>query len=184
MNTRIAATVIAITLLATGCSSDDTTATPTPDPTPSATITEAPTPEPEVTATEPAQEPTSDPAAPVAYDDYTIATEALEGGFPDAVDTYGADEVFAAVVRNEAPITVGVNDIPTATLVEGAIESCAMLDAGATFDDVFMASIVDMPEDNSTNDLANFAWSIVLTSVDTHCPQHLEAREAWYGSGH
>lgn len=181
MNTKTVGPVILAALLISGCSSADDSATLAPDPTPSATSSAPATPKPEATTTEAAQEPAE---APVAYDDYTIATEAREGGFPAAIQTYGADQVFAAVVRNDAAITVGAASIPQDVLVQSAVDSCALLDQGMTFDEVFMDAAVDMPQDNEANDFGNFAWSIILTAVDTHCPQHVEARDAWYASGH
>lgn len=184
MNTKTVGTVILAALLIAGCSSADDSATPAPDPTPSATSSAPSTPEPEATTTEAAQEPAEAPEAPAAYDDYTIATEAREGGFPAAIATYGADQVFAAVVRKDAAITVGAASIPQDVLVQSATDSCALLDQGMTFDEVFIDAAVDMPQDNEANDFGNFAWSMILTAVDTHCPQHIEARDAWYTSGH
>lgn len=185
MNRKMAGAVVVVALLTAGCSSGEDAATPAPDPTPSTTTSMAPTsdPTPEPT-TEAAQEPEEETHAPVAYDDYTVATEAREGGFPAAIQTYGADQVFAAVVRNDAAITVGAASIPQDVLVQSAVDSCALLDQGMTFDEVFMDAAVDMPQDNEANDFGNFAWSIILTAVDTHCPQHVEARDAWYASGH
>lgn len=184
MNTKTVGTVILAALLLAGCSSADNSATPAPNLTASATTSEPSTPEPEETTTEAAQEPAEASEAPVAYDDYTIATEAREGGFPAAIATYGADQVFASVVRSDAAITVGASAIPAADLTQAAVDSCALLDQGMTFDEVFMDAAVDMPQDNEANDFGNFAWSIILTAVDTHCPQHVEARDAWYASGH
>lgn len=176
---RIGSLLAVAALVVAGCGGPDEV-----EPEPEAPAVESPA-EPEPTAEPAAPEP--EPAAdegPSAFDHYEIASAARDD-MAAAIETHGADAVFIATIRDDHPAVT--TEAPDADLVALAQHSCDRLDAGLTFDQVYMEAEAEagIPDDPLALELiGGMIWDIILVSVDTHCPQHADARADWEQSLH